>query len=215
MHGVLVAALIVQASGIARGPATGLVDVPKGHWARAAVVDVVSRNVMAAPNGRFQGNRLVTRRELAITVAALARSLLAGKWTADRPVPLRRSEGFAEAPAGNVTRYTLAAVIARLAPCVAAGLPADRSRKYYGSLIFPKRPTIQVPRSDPAYNAVAYLVAGRMAFPPSVVLKPGPQPVTGRELSQALVMMIAGLTDRLTDEPQNREDLGPPPSKRR
>ncbi|MGC8666780.1 MAG: S-layer homology domain-containing protein [Chthonomonadales bacterium] len=215
MHLVLLAVLISQAASTGSRLPPVPNDVPGSHWARAAVADVVSRGVMTAPGGKFRGAQLVTRRELAITLAALARSLLAGRWPKDSAIPLRPSGGFAQSPSGPVTRYTLAAVISKVARYVAAGLPADRHKVFYGSLIFPSRPKILVPKSDPAYSAVAYLVDGRMAFPPSIVLKPGPQPVTGREVSQALVIMIAGLTDRLTDEPQNREDLGPPPSKRK
>jgi len=215
MHIALLMVVLAQSAVVEAPPPAMPKDVPSGHWARAAVADVLSRGVMTAPDGKFHGTRLVTRRELAITLASLARSLLAGQWPKNGAAPLKRSAGFSTAPAGPVTRYALAQVIAKVARYVAAGLPPNHGKAYYESLVFPPRPQIHVPKTDPAYNAVAYLVAGRMAFPPSVVLQPGPQPVTGKELSQALVMMIAGLTDRVTDEPQNREDLGEPPSKRR
>jgi hypothetical protein len=50
-----------------------------------------------------------------------------------------------------------------------------------------------------------------MVWTNSALLKPGTQPVTGAQVVTALSQMIGGLTDRLTDEPELRETLGPPP----
>ncbi len=186
-------------------------DVPSTHWAARAVQDVVSRGVMAAPGGKFQGSRYVTRRELAVTVERLARSLQRGSWSASsaRPVP----ESANVSLTGPVTRYDLAAAISRLASLAARGLPRDTGKAYFLSEALPPRSTVRVPKSDPAYSAIAFLAANRMAFPPSVLLAPSNQPVTGAQVSLALAQMIAGLNDRLTDEPQDREEIAPPPSR--
>jgi hypothetical protein len=87
-------------------------------------------------------------------------------------------------------------------------------RALSSSKALPKPATVTVDRSDPAYSAVVYLAKNRMAFDTSVALKPGPQPVTAAELAEAVAMLIIGLNDRLTDEPQNREEIGPPPARR-
>ena len=193
-----------------------LSDVPASHWARTVVREVISRGVMEAPKGRFEGARKVTRRELAITLAALARSLEQGKWTGTNAPALKRDIDATKPAAQSVTRYELAAVIGKVARYAAKGLPRATGKAYPPSEALPaEAPKIAVAKSDPAYESVAYLVKNRMAFAPSVALKPGSQPVTGKEVAQALAMMIIGLNDRLTDEPQNRDDLGPPPRPRR
>ena len=52
-----------------QGTPTPPADVPASHWARAAVLDVTSRGVIAPQNGHFAGASKVTRRELALTLA--------------------------------------------------------------------------------------------------------------------------------------------------
>jgi hypothetical protein len=168
---------------------------------------------MAAPNGAFKGNKSVTRRELAVTLYNFARSLEQGKWPpkASRAVK-HRTKGDA-AGSGPVTRYELAAVIDRVGGQVMAGLPKPTGKIYSKTEALPKGNISKIPKSEPAYTAIAYLANNRMAWEDSIVLKPGNQPVTGQQVAAAIAMMIAGLTDRLTDEPQNREEIGPPPSR--
>ena len=191
-----------------------LSDVPATHWARAAVLEVVSRGVMNAPGGKFHGGDKVNRRELAITLAAFARSLEKGHWPKTPVRPVKKLQGAASL-SESVTRYQLAAVLSRAARYVGQGIPKATGKTFGESEALPPKAKVSVPRSDPAFEAVTYLAQNRMAFGNSVALQPGPQPVTGAELADALSIMIVGLDDRLTDEPQNREDLGPPPSERR
>ncbi|MGO8670681.1 MAG: S-layer homology domain-containing protein [Capsulimonadaceae bacterium] len=48
-------------------------DVPAKHWAAPAVKNVTREKVMDAPGGRFDGNRPVTRYELAVTLDRMIR----------------------------------------------------------------------------------------------------------------------------------------------
>jgi len=193
-----------------------LTDVPAGHWALGAVKEVVARGVMKAPGGLFGGGKPVTRRELALTLAAYARALEKGPWPGTGATPVRqpyRDKDLTDVR--PVSRYELAAVLRRAARFVEAGLPRPGKRPLSSSEAFPPRPKITVAKSDPAYPAVTYLVSRGMAFSDSVVLKPGSQPVKPKELATAVSWVMIGLTDRVTDEPQNREEITPPPHQHR
>jgi hypothetical protein len=48
-----------------------LSDVPANHWARAAVESITAKKIMDAPDGVFQGDKPVTRYELAKTLDRL------------------------------------------------------------------------------------------------------------------------------------------------
>ncbi len=190
-------------------------DVPNGHWARPAVLEVVRLNIMGAPGGKFNGTRTVTRRELIVILERLAKSLEAGKWQktgAPRVNEKIKAKSWRDRP---VTRYELAAVIHRLALYAAQGLPKATGKVYNTSEALPPPVTLtDVPRSDPSFASLDFLAKNRMIWPGSPLLKPGTQPVTGAQTSQALSQMISGLNARLTDEPQNREEIGPPPRRR-
>jgi hypothetical protein len=184
-------------------------DVPSGHWARAAVRDVLATGVMTAENGKFRGNSKVSRRELAITIARLAQSLEKGDW-ANKPAAAIKADSAVKKEEA-VTRYVMASVINKVARIAAPGLPKPTGKAYQVSVAFQKIPDIAVPKTDPAYDSLVYLSKNRMLLPKSVILKSGPEPVTAKDLSQALTIMIAGLNDRLTDEPQNRDEIPHPP----
>jgi hypothetical protein len=186
-------------------------DVPKTHWASSAVADVVSHGVMPVSGGKFEGDRPVTRTELTVTLAKFARSLEKGAWPKIDGKPVKSHEMGASDAARPVTRYELAALISRIAGLIVKGLPSATGKTFNGSEALPDRPKITVPKADPAYESVAYLVKNRMAFGASVALRPGPAKVTPKETSDAIAIMIAGLNDRLTDELQNKEDPGSPP----
>jgi len=165
---------------------------------------------MQAPNGRFKGESKVTRRELAITLARLAKSLEKGDWASKPASPV--SAGGAAASNGPVTRYVLAVVLNKVARVMSVGLPRAAGREYHGSVVLPKPQTVTISKSDPAYDSLAFLGKHRMLETHSFLLKSGDEPVTGKQVSESLSAMAAGLNDRLTDEPQNREDLGEPPN---
>ena len=195
--------------------AAQVTDVPAGHWAKAAVSEVVARGVMKAPGGRFNGGATVTRRELTTTLAAFGRSLESGPWAASGAKPVKQAHRDRKlSDSRPISRYELAAVLSRAAAYIGQGLPRPAGKVFGASEALPDKPKVTLAKTDPAYSAVTYLVDRRMAFGESVVLKPGNQPVKPAELATAVAIVIVGLTDRLTDEPQNREDLGEPPSHR-
>jgi hypothetical protein len=170
---------------------------------------------MIASDGKFRGGDPLTRTELILAMAALGRSLERGEWTTANGKPFKSLESDAPSPKISkvVTRYEAAAVIARLARFAAAGIPKG-SVRYSKSIVLPKVESIStVKPSDPAYASVQYLAQNRMIAPGSILGKPGPQPVTGKELAGAAAAVITGLVDARTDEPQNREEIGPPPSR--
>ena len=70
-----------------------------------------------------------------------------------------------------------------------------------------------VSKTDPIYADLQYLAKNRMVWPKSVLAKPGSEPVTGKEVASAAVSVITALIDQRTDEPQNREEIGPPPNR--
>jgi len=185
-------------------------DVPAGHWAAQSVAEVVRNGVMDAPGGRFNGARQVTRGELAITLARFARSIQQRRWTAAGARPAKPSGKTAALLAQPVSRYELAAVLSRTARYVAAGVPRESGKVHLASEALPRVTTPKLAASEPARESVLYLVRNRMAFGSSVALRLGPQAVTGKELAIALACVIAGLNDRVTDEPQNREVIERP-----
>jgi len=191
-------------------------DVPGGHWARQAALEVVQRGVMNAPGGKFDGRRTVTRTELAVTLANLARSLEQGAWPKTGSKPSKPGTTNGDWRQKPVTRYELAVLLSRAARYAMAGLPKSTGKVFGASEALPPPVKISsVPKSHPAYASLAYLAKNRMIWPKSVLRQPGAQPVTGAQVVDALAQMIGGLIDRLTDEPQNREDLSPPPDHRR
>jgi len=67
-------------------------DVPANHWARASVDSVTAKKLMDAPGGNFQGDKPVTRYELAVTLDRLVNYIEEGKkplHPTTRPNPLR------------------------------------------------------------------------------------------------------------------------------
>lgn len=55
-------------------------DVPAGHWAARAVGSVTAKKLMASqPDGRFHGDKPVTRYELAVVLDRFVRYIEAGR----------------------------------------------------------------------------------------------------------------------------------------
>lgn len=178
-------------------------DVPNNHWAASAVRQVIASGVMTAPNGRFSGQRAVTRNELISVLVRASRALEKRSWPSTRTEPVREGKRPAGWRSARVTRYHLAATLARVMPLALAGLPQKPASQPFDSEAIPKRPSLKsVPRNSPAYRELEYLASRRMVWENSPLLKPGTQPVTGEQLSIALAQMIAGLNGRVTDEPE-------------
>jgi hypothetical protein len=208
-------AIAMAAATISAGAADKAKDVPEKHWARKDVDAVLDHSVMIAPAGKFRGDDRITRTELILAMAAFARSLERGEWTTATGKSFKslESDDPSSSISKNVTRYEAAAVITRFARFAAVGIPKGPAR-FSKSVVLPKaEPISTVKASHPAYSSVQYLAQNRMIPPGSILGKPGQQPVTGRELAAAVASVITGLIDIRTDEPQNREDLGPPPSR--
>lgn len=200
----------------AASQAQGLKDVPENHWARNAVAEVTRLGVMKAPGGRFNGSQKVTRTELAVILADFARSLEKRSWPTSGAKTIKNPDVGKLAGTEPVTRYELAAVISRVARYAMAGLPKPGGKVFGPSEALPPPPKLTgISKSSPAYASLSYLAKKRMLFPGSILLKPGPQPVTGQQVADGLAQVIAGLTDQLTDEPQNREMLEPPRARNR
>ena len=191
--------------------AAQVTDVPGGHWAEKAARQMVSLGIMKAPGGKFKGSGKVTQRELVTTLAAYARVLEKG-WPADAGKPVGKAHRDGKLTnTGAITRYELAAVLSRAAAYSRPGVPRDRSNVFGKSEAFPPAPKVTLPPSDPAYEAVRYLAARRMIPSNSALLKPSARPVLPLQLASAVSWVLVGLNDRYTDEPQNREEIAPPP----
>lgn len=54
-------------------------DVPAGHWAKKSVDKVTAKGLMSTTNGAFDGNKPVTRYELAVTLDRLVTYIEAGR----------------------------------------------------------------------------------------------------------------------------------------
>jgi hypothetical protein len=173
---------------------------------------------MSAPGGKFGGAAHITRSELIQTMAAFARSVEKGAW---QPGTGKRfqSNPDAQPPASlskPVNRYQLAAVLARMGRYAAAGMPKPGPKRFGDSPAIPDPSSMSgVNKNDPSYADLQYLLKNRMVWTKSVLAKPGPQLVTGKDVAAASVAVITALIDQRTDEPQNREDIGPPPSRDR
>jgi hypothetical protein len=192
-------------------------DVPQNHWARKDVDAVLERAVMVAPEGKFRGDARLTRTELILAMAAFGKSLDRGQWSAATGKPSKSldTRGSTTSVSRPVTRYEAAAVIARLGRHAAAVIPKASDKRFGKSLVLPKAQAVTTVRSsDPSYASIQYLGQHRMIAPNSILAKPGNEPVTGKELAAAVVAVISGVIDQHTDEPELREDIGPPPGRR-
>ena len=193
-------------------------DVQSGHWASAAVQEVLDNHVMDLPDGRhFRGESLVTRAQASIALAKLARELTAGTWHASpsRPVPssVEQRLGTTDWQNRPVTRYVLAASLARSADYVTNGLrrPGPQDKDLAKSIAFPDIPEIKVARTNPAYSSLAYLANNHMVWGDSPLLHTGSQPLRGGEMAHALTEMITGVNNRLT--PLGHDESGSTPDK--
>jgi hypothetical protein len=189
-------------------------DVPASHWARPAVLETVKRGILAAPGGKFRGDAKITRTELANALAAFGKSLEKGAWRGTNPKPLKDPGDGAFAEGQPVTRYEVAAVLLRSGQYAQKGLPKPGPKRFGESEAFPPTPSIAaVPKGHAARAALEYLHKNRMLAPKSPLVSPSSKAVTADELAQAVAMVIVGLTDQFTDEPQNREEIPHPPAR--
>ena len=207
-------AFLFMAAAACAGAADTAKDVPANHWARKDVEAVLQRGVMSAPGGKFNGEARVTRTDLIRTMAGFGQSLEKSAWQPATGRKFKLPIKDSTVASQGVTRYELAAVVARMGGYAAA---APKSGKRFGnSIALPQAVEIKtVKKSDPAYPAVQYLSKNRMIAPNSVLAKPGSEPVTAKDVSESLAAVVTAVVDMNTDEPQNRPDLGEPPHRDR
>lgn len=185
-------------------------DVPSNHWAAKVTQYVISRGVMDAANGKFAGSRAVTRAELAISLARMAKLLERRDW-ATEIYPVGPEKNSAAWKAKPVTRYDLAAVLYRVGGYAMKGLPKN-AKPHAPSPTLPaaSEAEIKSPAGE-AREAARYLARNRMLWKKSVLLKPDLTPVNADEVALAVSQMIAGVNARLSSEPQNKPDIGERP----
>lgn len=214
--GIRAVAFLMVLAAIPAGASEEPKDVPADHWARKDVQAVLEHGVMSAPGGKFGGAEHVSRSQLIRTMAAFARSVEKGSWQPGTGGRFR-SNPDGQPPASlskPVNRYQLAAVLSRMGRYAAAGMPKAGPKRFGDSPAIPDPPSAAgVNKNDPSYADLQYLLKNRMVWTKSVLAKPGPQTVTGKEVAAATVAVITALIDQRTDEPQNREDIGPPPNR--
>lgn len=205
------AAFCFVALALSASAANGPKDVPAGHWARPAVLAVTDSGVMMLQNNAFHGEASVTRIELAQAIERWVRAIEAGKWQDSTAVPNRLPKR-ADWRKAKITRYELAATLDRLATY--ASLALKKNGTFGNSeALGPKADISRIPRKSPAYQSLRYLAQNRMVSKTSILLKPTKDRITGEQLSACLTSALAGLCDRLTDEPQNRTDIPRPAEK--
>lgn len=180
-------------------------DVTASHWAAPAVEAALQNGILSLESGKFNGDDKVTRAEAVVTLAKLARALETGKWKARGSVPIP-SKVVKTLEKGNwqaqpVTRYALAMTVSRLADYVTNGIQRAKpgEKDVNKSIVLPPKPEIALPKTDPAYESLRYLVDKRMLWPKSPLLKPDSGTLTGAQWSVALAQMVTGLTNQLTD----------------
>jgi hypothetical protein len=181
-------------------------DVRSRHWA-APYVQQALKNGVLAPNEdhNFHGEAKVTRTQAVIALAKLARALESGQWQARPSVALpdkvTRTLEQGDWKQKPVTRYVLAAILARFGDYIKNGLPRPKpgSKDLGKSEALPPRATVTLARTHPAYESLSYLAGNRMLWPNSPLLKPDDKPVPGRDLSTALAQLAVGLSDRMTE----------------
>lgn len=66
-------------------------DVPHDHWAKNSVDTVTSKQIMTTDNGKFDGNKPVTRYELAVTLDKWTKYIEKGRTPLSHPVKKNRS----------------------------------------------------------------------------------------------------------------------------
>ena len=196
----------IRASVLTAYPLSLPPDVRPNHWAASYVQEALDNGVMGLPDGKeFHGEAKMTHSQTVIALAKLAQMLEAGTWKSSpsRPVPdsVLKPLEHGDWKTQRVTRYEMAKVLASMGDYVAHGLPrlGANAKNLGQSEIFPPKPKIALPKTHPAYTALAYLVDNSMVLPKSPLLAADDKPLLGGELSRAVADMAVGVTNRLTE----------------
>lgn len=182
-------------------------DVRAGHWAAGPVQSVLRNQVLTLDSDKgFHGDARVTHKQAVLALAKLARALEAGTWQATKSVPLSVAKTGVAPKTGTwesqtVTRYVFSTVLARIGDYAAAGLtrPKPDEKDLGKSIALPPAVSVSLPKSNAAYESLAYLAERRMIGRGSPLLTADDNPLKAAEMSRAMRELVAGLTDRLTD----------------
>ncbi|MEP6754804.1 MAG: hypothetical protein ABJA67_04820 [Chthonomonadales bacterium] len=198
-------------SGIAT--AQNISDLPAKHWARTSVLEMVKFGVISLHGAKFDGTTKVTRSELAISLAKMAKLLEAGNWPKEVKSLGEATEGTSE-PSGSVTRYELASVLDRAGRFYMHGRPNAGSKRYGNSdALMPPIKITTIKTTDPAFASVEYMNQNHMLAPNSILLHADSQLVSPMDVAKCTAIMIAGVIDRLTVEPEDKPVISKPPKR--
>jgi len=207
MLATLVALACVSAGSARQLPS----DVRPNHWAAPAITQLIQAGVVQpGADGLFHGDAKVTRTEVAKALAIVGQALVDGSWKPaghSRPVPDSVSATWAKTSwkTEPVRRYAFAAMLARFADYAANGLPRPVADAKVGmSTVLPKV-TVSVSKTDPAYDALTYLIRNRMVRNNSPLFKTNASALTGGDLGQAFAQFAYGITDRVTEVGKDAE----------
>jgi hypothetical protein len=209
--------LVFSAGTVDANAQTRPADVKAGHWAESAVTQAVANKVMTVQSGAFRGEKRVTKTEVAVALAALARSLEAKTWKPAKSVKVpNKAVGMVDTTAWEkqaVSRYALAIVLTKFGNYFANGVPKPPAgtQDLAKSDVLPPKLKITLATNHPAYSALTYLTERRMIAAGSPLLKPDDKPLRAQELSDALAQMAHGLTNQVTE--LGRDDEGGTPDK--
>ena len=186
-------------------------DVRPNHWAAPAVTHALNAGILKVQaDGKFHGDAQVTRLEAVTTLAQVAKALESGTWKSDgpsRPVPdsvttVWEKTVWKTAP---VRRYAFAAILTRFADYFTNAIKRPGPDAKVGLSVVFHDVKVDLPKASPGYDAVSYLAKNHMVKAGSPLLKPGPSPLLGVELSRALSELAAGANNMLTDLGKNAD----------
>jgi hypothetical protein len=188
-------------------------DVRAGNWAATPVQVVLRNHILSVDTDKgFHGDAKVTHLQAVIALARLGKALEAGTWQGSASVPVAVAKTDIAPKSGTwekqgVSRYVFATVLTRMADYASTGLvraPSD-DKDTGKSIIIPPPVAITLPKSNPAYESLTYLVSRRMIGPGSALLAADDKPLKATEMSRALRDLVTGLTDRVTDLGQDAD----------
>jgi len=181
-------------------------DVRTNHWAAPAVEQAIREGIVPLqPDHQFHGEAHVTHVDAVVAVAALAKRLETNTWKLQpaHPVPDKVAKTIDQGAwkTRDLTRFELASALVRLGNYFAGAVShPTKSAKHLGeSVLLPQGVKPGIGPGHPAYQAVAYLTAGRMIAGNSPFLKPDTSFVKSAELSDLLASMAIGVNDKITE----------------
>jgi hypothetical protein len=201
-------------------------DVPAKHPARNAVLAMVALNVMPVTKGKFNGDKNVSRAELASILYRFALVLELGR-NSSFPAKAKRTHTTGSSwERRKVTRYEVAEVLYRVGGAIAARPPLKTGKADLSVALPVSKSAPTLPKGSPALASVAQLTKRRMVWKrlhrldehtgqyqdvdASVLLTPDQRLVTGGQFADTVAQLVEGYYDTRTGEPQNKEEKKKP-----